>query len=1111
MWNYVVTAHKPTAVTLSVTGAFTGPNELNLIISKVSRLEIYLLTEKGLQLLLDVGIYGRISHLELYRPPNSKQDWLLVLVEKYKFCILSFDVNEQKIVTEANGDIADRIGRPRDMGQIAAIDPNRRMIGMHFYDGLYKVIPMDPQTGGIFDAFNLRLVDAQIIDIKFLSGCPQPTIAVLHSDPQRAKHLKTYVISISEKTMRLGPYAQTNIDSTSSILIAPPAPLGGVLVVSDQTITYHHCQSKDPAPSSIPIKATIITAYGRIDQNGSRYLLGDCNGILYLLILSHQESKLKEIKFEYLGETSRASTISYLDNGFVFIGSMLGDSQLIKLSQEKVKFSSGDVTMTSKEQESFIQVIERYSNLGPILDLCVVDLDRQGQGQIVTCSGAFKDSTIRVVRNGIGLNELATIDLPTIKGLWALKGNKGDFDEFLCVTFIGDTRFLSIVGEEVEDLDIPAFYSDDQTLHCANVVGGNIIQVTSGGIRLVSTSSRELVYEWKESENNEKINSVSCNQTQLIITTGGKTLRYLDITPTAITQVKKLVLDNEISCVTVSNLKAENSKSQFCAVGLWNFNLLIFTLPSLELVITEPLSGHIIPRSLLFTSFEGNAYFFCGLGDGHLVHYTLNIHQETNKLTLCDRRHVTLGTQPILLTTFTVNNLTYIFASSDRPTIIYYQNYKILYSNVNLREVNYVSGFNTESFRSSLAVANETTLTIGTIDNIQKLHIKSVSLNSSSSAVQLQSEPVRRLCHQRSSSTFMVLSYQVSEAGEKSVLRLLDDQTFEVTSSYALDESEMGYSMETCTFNSESQEYYVIGTAILSTDDPEPREGRILIFSAENKQLSLVCQTSINGCALCLNPFNGKLLAGVNNQIQLFKMSDIENKGKELSLETYKGGHTMILGIVSRGDFILVGDMIKSVILYTYKSESGKLEEAARDLEPSWLTQLAILDDDTYLQSDASFNLLTLRRNTDATTEEERMKLQIVGRFHNGEMINKIRKGSLVMRLGDAGQISTYLFGTVNGMIGVIAQLTQEQYQFFEKLQQNLSRVIKGVGGFKNSDWRSFLTDRKTELASNFIDGDLIEQFLDLPPEKMREAVRDLPFTVDEVSRRIETMIQATH
>ena len=55
------------------------------------------------------------------------------------------------------------------------------------------------------------------------------------------------------------------------------------------------------------------------------------------------------------------------------------------------------------ESGSYVQVIDTYTNLGPIVDMCVVDLDRQGQGQLVTCSGAYRDGSLRVIRNGIGM------------------------------------------------------------------------------------------------------------------------------------------------------------------------------------------------------------------------------------------------------------------------------------------------------------------------------------------------------------------------------------------------------------------------------------------------------------------------------------------------------------------------------------------------------------------------------------------------------------------------------------------------------------------------------------------------------------------------------------
>lgn len=61
----------------------------------------------------------------------------------------------------------------------------------------------------------------------------------------------------------------------------------------------------------------------------------------------------------------------------MFIGSRLGDSQLIKLNK------------TPDENGSYVSVMETFTNLAPIVDMVVVDLERQGQGQLVTCSGKF--------------------------------------------------------------------------------------------------------------------------------------------------------------------------------------------------------------------------------------------------------------------------------------------------------------------------------------------------------------------------------------------------------------------------------------------------------------------------------------------------------------------------------------------------------------------------------------------------------------------------------------------------------------------------------------------------------------------------------------------------
>lgn len=70
--------------------------------------------------------------------------------------------------------------------------------------------------------------------------------------------------------------------------------------------------------------------------------------------------------------------------------------------------------------------------------------------------------------------------------------------------------------------------------------------------------------------------------------------------------------------------------------------------------------------------------------------------------------------------------------------------------------------------------------------------------------------------------------------------------------------------------------------------------------------------------------------------------------------------------------------------------------------------------------------------------------LQLVGEYHLGDMVNRFQHGSLVMQLPDneTAQIPTLLFGTILGIIGVVASIPREQYQFLEKLQVSMLSAL---------------------------------------------------------------------
>lgn len=188
--------------------------------------------------------------------------------------------------------------------------------------------------------------------------------------------------------------------------------------------------------------------------------------------------------------------------------------------------------------------------------------------------------------------------------------------------------------------------------------------------------------------------------------------------------------------------------------------------------------------------------------------------------------------------------------------------------------------------------------------------------------------------------------------------------------------------------------------------------------------------------------------------------------------------------------------------------EEGAIEERARDYNANWMSAVEILDDDVYLGAENFYNLFTVRKNSEGATDEERGRLEVVGEYHLGEFVNRFRHGSLVMRLpdSDVGQIPTVIFGTVNGVIGVIASLPRDHYSFLEKLQTNLRKVIKGVGGLSHDQWRSFCNEKKTSDTKNFLDGDLIESFLDLSRGKMDEISKQMSVPVEELCKRVEEL-----
>jgi hypothetical protein len=176
-------------------------------------------------------------------------------------------------------------------------------------------------------------------------------------------------------------------------------------------------------------------------------------------------------------------------------------------------------------------------------------------------------------------------------------------------------------------------------------------------------------------------------------------------------------------------------------------------------------------------------------------------------LALHSLKSVNLGTQPITLETFTCRDKVYVFAACDRPTVIYSSssssptaNHKLSYTNVNVAEVTVMCSFHSELFPECVSMASEAALTIGNIDDIQKLDVQTFPLK----------EQPRRICQLKHVRAVAVATCNTrieehsQEMLETNHLRIFDDRCFTLLDSFDLDAYELSMCVSHCQFEGPS-------------------------------------------------------------------------------------------------------------------------------------------------------------------------------------------------------------------------------------------------------------------------------------------------------------------
>ena len=955
------------------------------------------------------------------------------------------------------------------------------------------------------DVKTYRIKELEVVDLEVFEYQSKPVVAVLYQHTSRARSIRTYEISSLGDDLKPGPFEFQNLGECERLMRAGDGLLG---IGGGKVFFVNGKQGQ----CVMDIDMVGVAAQCRLEctrpESVESILLSDTLGQLFHFELMRNSDNSVEISApKLLGTTSIPTCLVNIRQSrrhkLVFVGSHFGDSQLFYLGGE----DGNQMTLC-----------QELSNIGPIIDMCVVDIDGRSQNQVVTCSGGLHDGSLRIIQAGVGIHEYAFLDMQGIQNVFSLRPVAVDEDRLLLVSFIEETRMFILndgpTGAEMEETKSQAFNLTQPTLLATNV-DGYWVQITPMGVRVVTSSTKNLKSEWNAPA---RVNRAACSSGRLVLScVDGSVFSFGASSSGDLKTLSTTKQSYEVSCIGLAHgTGLVDMEKDLCAIGFWgDCCVRVVHSSSLKEVSATRFAEGLVPRDCLLVKLGGVFYLFVTLGDGQMHYYELQQHGN-----LANAKQVSLGTRPIELTFIQPHRGDpFVFASCDHPAVIYANsNGKLVFSNVNVPEVQHVCTFHNAAYPKSLVLADRNGMILGSLDQIQKLHVRKVPLG----------EQARRMAFQTSSKLYGVVTAKIEYQGQNSMetnwFRVVDAVTLEMVDGFKLDDSECVLSIESMVFDVHNvgmtDELFVVGTAYSVPDEEEPRRGRILVFSISGRRIRQVTVFETKGAVYDLKNLNGKLVAGINSRVVVFSMIKSDEVTYQLTDICIHKGHIMALYLSTYGDFVAVGDLMKSISVLRYDAALNELQLMARDFNPHWMSEVQCVGDDMVIGGETNGNLIVCRRDTESVDDRARRFLKWEGSFHVGEFINCIQMGGLKsnpsvnVNSPQAESEKSLIFGTVKGTIGLLIPMKPREFFVLAHLQHQMDTLVPSLGRVPHSERCRFKTDRdvgpsplqstlsaESEIGvlglelkdcHGFIDGDYVEKFALLSSSIKMEIVSQL-------------------
>ncbi|XP_022882617.1 uncharacterized protein LOC111399497 isoform X1 [Olea europaea var. sylvestris] len=281
-----------------------------------------------------------------------------------------------------------------------------------------------------------------------------------------------------------------------------------------------------------------------------RMIFSADTGELYMIQVFLESDDLRVNLSDCLYKGPPSKALLWVEGGFLAAVVDMADGMVLKL------------------EDGLLQYRGPIQSVAPILDISVVDHPDENHDQIFACSGMAPEGTLRVIRNGISVEKLLKTSpiYHCVTGTWTVKMKVSDpYHSFLVLSFVEETRVLSVGLSFTDVTDSVGFQPDVCTLACGLVADGVMIQIHQCGIRLcvpvravhpegVPLSS-PVCTSWFPDNMTLSLGAVGCNL--IVVATSSPYLlfvlgvRSLSAYHYEIYQMQCIRLQNELSCISI--------------------------------------------------------------------------------------------------------------------------------------------------------------------------------------------------------------------------------------------------------------------------------------------------------------------------------------------------------------------------------------------------------------------------------------------------------------------------------------------------------------------------------------------------------------------------------